>query len=157
MSAEPIGNGTVYVAWKMVDDLMTNEKVSSYHVKYKKNGSGDDSWIEIIVNGTKNLLRNFLSGNVFGSFFKGSLKGTLLTNMTAGQVYIIAVTAENEVGLSQSSNMKHVVVIDPSAIVRSPGASEKVVVSYTEGIIIGVCIALIAIIICVLFLCCRWK
>ncbi|XP_056621478.1 protogenin A [Triplophysa dalaica] len=87
---------------------------------------------------------------------EGSITMALLEKLQSGQVYLVKVSASNQMGDGPFSPAVELTVHSDQAIVFSGGFYHLDQRSMT-GIAVGVCIALTCIIICVLILACRSK
>uniref|UniRef100_A0A8C7ZLU2 Protogenin n=1 Tax=Oryzias sinensis TaxID=183150 RepID=A0A8C7ZLU2_9TELE len=144
-----IEEDTALVSWKLPDE--PNVAVTHYNVLY----ASRNTWAA----GKWQMLRK-----------EGSLTMALLENLKPGQVYLVKVSASNQMGDGPFSQVLELAVrADPSAgkdIRFSSGSSHSTGFSdgfyhldqkSMTGISVGVCIALTCIIICAFIIICRGK
>uniref|UniRef100_A0AAY4EK12 Immunoglobulin superfamily DCC subclass member 3 n=1 Tax=Denticeps clupeoides TaxID=299321 RepID=A0AAY4EK12_9TELE len=138
-----IEDDTALVSWKLPDEA--NVAVTRYTILY----ASRKAWVA----GEWQILQR-----------EGSITMALLENLQPGNIYLVKVSASNEMGDGPFSSAVELAVNTngpssgyiPHAKVFSDGFYHLDEKSMT-GIIVGVCIALICIVICALILVCRGK
>ncbi|XP_055517229.1 protogenin-like isoform X2 [Leucoraja erinacea] len=153
VKATLIEEGTALISWKPPEN--TNTAVTQYTILY----ASRKAWI----GGEWQVLHR-----------EGSITMTLLENLDPGNVYLIQISATNEVGEGPFSNIVELVIPATETVYFSQGPKWSDSLSSADakgnsdvfyhldqksmtGIIVGVCIALTCIIICILILLYRSK
>ncbi|XP_050990907.1 LOW QUALITY PROTEIN: protogenin A-like [Labeo rohita] len=140
-----IEGDTALVSWKAPDEL--NVAVTRYTILY----ASRRAWAA----GEWKILQR-----------EGSITMALLENLQSGQVYLVKVSASNQMGDGPFSPAVELTVRSDGHTPRTHGSAHGTVFSdgfyhldqrSMTGIVVGVCIALTCIIICILILACRSK